>query len=74
SARIGQRAEIALKARNGSLSSIRLPAQRIASQANFKSQKPICDSPAVNGEKKTASPKFQTTKKAGNARLPLSVA
>ncbi|WP_210213844.1 hypothetical protein, partial [Mesorhizobium sp. M2D.F.Ca.ET.140.01.1.1] len=46
SARIGQRAEIALKARNGSLSSIRLPAQRIASQANFKSQKPICDSPA----------------------------
>ncbi|WP_210236474.1 MULTISPECIES: hypothetical protein, partial [unclassified Mesorhizobium] len=46
----GQRAKIALKAGNGSLSFVRLPAQRIPSQANFKSQKAICDSPAHRGE------------------------
>ncbi|WP_292165032.1 hypothetical protein, partial [Mesorhizobium sp.] len=41
----------------------RLPAQRIPSQANFKSQKAICDSPALEGgdfkprsKKKSARP------------------
>ncbi|WP_210240154.1 hypothetical protein, partial [Mesorhizobium sp. M2E.F.Ca.ET.154.01.1.1] len=42
--------EIALKAGNGSLSFVRLPAQRSPSQANFNSQKAICDSPAHEGE------------------------
>ncbi|WP_210213995.1 hypothetical protein, partial [Mesorhizobium sp. M4B.F.Ca.ET.019.03.1.1] len=49
--------------------SLRLPAHRIPSQPNFKSQKAICDSPAHKGEIGSFDPgAFSATSAIGESR------